>query len=108
PDVGLAYGRDVVFHSDMPPQLDGPAPDTCAWNVMPYEEFLEDSCRLGHTGIQAPAVVVRTALHRLVGGYLKELPHTADTEIWLRLAAHGAVGVLDADQAFRRLHRQNM
>ena len=41
----------------------------------------------GHTPIQAPTVVVRTSLHRQIGDYLLELPHTADTEIWLRMAA---------------------
>jgi glycosyltransferase involved in cell wall biosynthesis len=108
PDIGLAYGRDIVFDTHLPPRLDSPTLDTCDWRVMPYEEFLEHSCRLGHTGIQAPSVVTRTALHKQLGGYLGELPHTADTEIWLRLAAHGAVGVLDADQSFRRLHPKNM
>jgi hypothetical protein len=107
-DIGLAYGRDIVFHTDLPPRSDSRNLSTCDWTVLSHGEFLENSCRLGHTGIQAPSVVTRLALHKQLGGYRKELPHTADTEIWLRLAAHSAVGVLDADQSYRRLHRQNM
>jgi hypothetical protein len=75
---------------------------------MGYEEFLERSGRQGHTGIQAPTAVVRTTLHHAIGGYLPELPHSGDTEIWLRMAAHAAVAELAADQAYRRLHDRNM
>ena len=75
---------------------------------MGYNEFLDRSCRLGHTPIQAPTAVVRTSLHRQIGSYLPELPHTGDTEIWLRMAAHAAVCELDADQAFRRLHADDL
>jgi hypothetical protein len=75
---------------------------------MGYAAFLDRSCRLGHTGIQAPTALARTSVHRAIGGYLPELPHSGDTEIWLRLAAHGDVAELDADQAFRRLHTANM
>jgi hypothetical protein len=75
---------------------------------MDYEEFLAASCRLGHTGIQAPTAVVRTSVHRAIGGFLPELPHSGDTEIWLRMAAVSRVAALDADQAFRRLHAHNM
>jgi hypothetical protein len=59
--------------------------------------------------ITSPEVVVRTSLQKKVGGYDPRLPHTADLEIWMRLAAHADVGyVQGADQAFYRLHGQNM
>jgi glycosyltransferase involved in cell wall biosynthesis len=105
-DVGLAFGRDITFRDAPPAAVAGPA--QCAGRIWSYPEFLERSCRLGHTGIQAPAAIVRTSVHRTVGGYLPELPHSGDTEIWLRLAAHAAVAELDAEQAFRRLHQHNM
>jgi glycosyltransferase involved in cell wall biosynthesis len=107
PDVALAYGRDITFRHAPPLGITGSSAQ-CSGRIRPYREFLERSCRLGHTGIQAPAAVARTSTHRLVGGYLPELPHAGDTEIWLRLAAHGSVVELDADQAFRRLHTNNM
>jgi glycosyltransferase involved in cell wall biosynthesis len=107
PEVGLAYGSDITFRH-APPAASAPAAPFCTHRLMSYVEFLERSCRLGHTPIQAPTVVVRTSLHRQIGVYRLELPHTADTEIWLRMAAHSAVCELHAPQAFRRLHAKNM
>jgi glycosyltransferase involved in cell wall biosynthesis len=106
PDVSLAYGADIAFRG-VPPF--GIARTTCRGHrILGYAEFLERSCRMGQTGIQAPTAIARSSVHRAIGGYLPELPHSGDTEIWLRLAAHGDVAELDADQAFRRLHTGNM
>lgn len=107
PEVGFSYGRDVTFQH-APPVDARPFPARCSHRVIAYGEFLERSCRLGQTGIQSPTVLVRTSVHRAIGGYLPELPHSGDTEIWLRLAAHSPVVELHADQAFRRLHAHNM
>jgi glycosyltransferase involved in cell wall biosynthesis len=107
PEIGLAYGRDITFRHT--PPLNAPRSSTyCGHRIFRYAEFLDRSCRLGHTPIQAPTAIVRTSLHREIGDYMVELPHAGDTEIWLRMAAHGAVCELDADQAFRRLHSNNM
>jgi glycosyltransferase involved in cell wall biosynthesis len=107
PEIGLAYGRDIPFR-DAPPIIGAPFPRVCPHQILDYPTFLERACRLGHTGIQAPAAIVRSSVHRAVGGYLPELPHSGDTEIWLRLAARAPVAELQADQAFRRLHSRNM
>ena len=107
PDVALAYGRDITFR-ERPPGLTDGAAVNCGHTIIDYGEFLRRSCGLGQTGVQAPTVVVRTALHQRVGGFLAELPHAGDTELWLRLATQGDLCELDADQAFRRLHAKNM
>jgi glycosyltransferase involved in cell wall biosynthesis len=107
PDVGLAYGRDITFRH-APPLGAARSSAFCTYRIIQYPEFLARACRLGHTAIQAPAAIARTALHRTIGGYREELPHSGDTEIWLRMAAHAPVAELDADQAFRRLHDANM
>jgi glycosyltransferase involved in cell wall biosynthesis len=107
PEIGLAYGRDITFRH-MPPREAARSSTYCGYKIFTYAEFLDRSCRLGHTPIQAPTAIVRTALHREIGDYMVDLPHAGDTEIWLRMAAHGAVCELDADQAFRRLHTNNM
>jgi hypothetical protein len=106
PEVGLTYGRDITFRGT--PPVDAVRPASGAVRIMYYMEFLGAACRRGDTGIQAPTAVVRSSLHRIVGGYRAELPHSGDTEIWLRLASHAAVAEIDADQAFRRLHAANM
>ena len=58
--------------------------------------------------VPSPTAVVRTSLQKKLGGYLANLPHTSDMEMWLRFAAHGNVGVIAADQAVYRLHSANM
>jgi hypothetical protein len=107
PQVGFAWGPDITFRH-APPAASASTAAYCTHRIMSYFEFLERSCRLGHTPIQAPTVLVRTSLHREIGDYRPELPHTADTEIWLRMAAHCTVCELHAPQAFRRLHDKNM
>jgi glycosyltransferase involved in cell wall biosynthesis len=106
-EVGLTYGRDITFR-DAPPLLPNTGGKYCGHRILTYLEFLDISCRLGHTPIQAPTAIVRTALHREIGAYRPELPHSGDTEIWLRMAVHAAVAELDVVQAFRRLHTANM
>ena len=52
---------------------------------------------------------MRTSLQKRVGGYDARLPHAADMEMWLRLAANADVGFIrGVDQAYYRLHEQNM
>lgn len=104
--VGFVYGRDIPFRDGAP--LPTPSAGAAPPRVFEYDAFLRNACRLGQTGIQSPTVVVRTTLHRAIGDYLPELPHSGDTEIWLRMAAAAPVAVLDADQAYRRLHAANM
>jgi glycosyltransferase involved in cell wall biosynthesis len=106
PRVGVVFGRDITFRDRIPTQP--VRTGTGAPKLYEYAHFLERACGLGHTGVQAPTVVVRTSVHHEIGNYLPELPHSGDTEIWLRMAAAALVAELDADQAYRRLHTGNM
>jgi GT2 family glycosyltransferase len=108
PEVTLGYGRDVSFTSELPPRQASMAAFHARDEVLEYRRFLEVSCNLGHTPIQAPTAVVRNAVQQQVGGFRQEHPHSGDTEIWLRLAAQGRVAFVDANQAFRRLHPGSM
>jgi glycosyltransferase involved in cell wall biosynthesis len=58
--------------------------------------------------VRTPTAVVRTELQKRAGGYLSELPHSADMEMWLRLSAHASVGILNEYQAASRYHGGNM
>jgi hypothetical protein len=107
PDVVLTYGRDIAFSAPQPPWHDARMQPE-SYRIYSYRELLETACRLGHTPIQAPTVLVKTDAHRAAGDYLVDLPHSGDTEIWLRIVSHGRVAALDAVQAFRRLHATNM
>ncbi len=107
PSVGFAYGHPVRFADGTSP----PAARTTVrgWSVWPGHWWLRRRFRESVSCITSPEVMVRTSLQRHVGGYDPQLPHTADIEMWLRLAAHADVGyVRGADQAFYRIHGQNM
>ena len=77
--------------------------------VWPGLEWLRIVCRLGHSVVSSPEVVVRTSVQQRIGGYLPELPHSGDAEMWMRFAVHADVAfVKGADQAFYRAHGANM
>jgi hypothetical protein len=58
--------------------------------------------------VPTPTAVVRTQLQQRLGGYRSDLTHSGDMEMWLRLAAHGSVGMLKDYQAVYRRHAGNM
>jgi glycosyltransferase involved in cell wall biosynthesis len=105
-DIGLTYGRQITFDSTWPDVV--PVVETCSWRVHAGAAFLEMASASAQNPVPTPTAIVRTSLQKAVGGYRKELPHTADLEMWLRLAARGPVGVLDTVQAVKRWHDRNM
>ncbi len=105
PEVGLVYGHPVSF-SDVPPTA---RTEASSWSVWSGDHWIRAQLRRGLSIIYSPEAVVRTSVHREVGWYRPELPHTGDLEMWLRIAAVASVGrVNGADQAFRRVHPQSM
>lgn len=79
------------------------------WSVWSGRWWLERRFRESVSCIASPEVMVRTSLQKQIGGYDPELPHTGDTEMWLRFAVHADVGYIrGVDQAFYRTHGQNM
>jgi glycosyltransferase involved in cell wall biosynthesis len=106
PDVVFTYGRAVTTES---PAFDSrQTPSDYRQRILSGREFWELSCAGAHNLVPTPTLVVRTSAQQSAGGYLADLPHTGDLEMVMRLAARGAVGVLDCDQAFYRVHGHNM
>lgn len=54
--------------------------------------------------VRAPGIVVRRSAYEDVGGYLTDLPHAADWEMWTRLAGHGPLMFVDEVLACYRRH----
>jgi glycosyltransferase involved in cell wall biosynthesis len=106
PDVGLVYGRQIMFHTEQPPPVPRLSPGRA--EILSGPDFLEMLCTSAANPVATPTAVVRTTLLHKLGGYRKELPHTADLELWLRFAVHSSVGVIDTYQAYKRMHCQNM
>jgi glycosyltransferase involved in cell wall biosynthesis len=107
PSAGFVYGRAVWVTDGTP--LPPARTRARGWSVRPGEWWLERLYRQGENPITSPEVVIRTSLLKRVGGYDARLPHAADMELWMRLAANAEVGFIrGADQAYYRLHQQNM
>jgi glycosyltransferase involved in cell wall biosynthesis len=107
PCVGFVYGRPLHF------QQGGPLPPARTtvqgWSVWSGHWWLERRFRGSQNCITSPEVVIRTSVLKRAGGCDMRLPHTADFEMWLRLAAHADVGyVRGVDQAYYRIHGNNM
>lgn len=106
PSVGLAYGRPRNFSGDAAPPAVVRRQRWRIWNGL---DWIGAQSRRGQSCIYSPEAVVRTQVQHQVGGYSTDLPHTADLEMWLRIAAVADVGHIDGpDQAFRRVHPQSM
>jgi glycosyltransferase involved in cell wall biosynthesis len=103
PRVGFVYGRCAVMRDGRP----RPAPKSGAgkWIVHSGQRWLAERCYQAVNCIRSPEVVARTSLLQRLGGYRIELPHTADFELWMRLAAYADVGyVRGPHHAFYRDH----
>jgi glycosyltransferase involved in cell wall biosynthesis len=107
PEVGFVYGRSLWC-------TDGAPWPTAqmrvrGWSVWPGQRWLKHLFRQAENPVTAPTLVVRTSLQKRVGGYDPQLPRAADMEMYMRLAANADVGFIrGADQAYYRLHEQNM
>jgi len=107
PEVGLVCGKQIVFQTNeellqcQPVRADG-------YRILDTPAFLKSFCAVGSNPVMTPTAVVRNRLLKELGGYRKELPHTADMELWMRIGVHASVGILEAEQAYKRSHGQNM
>jgi Glycosyl transferase family 2 len=107
-EAGFAYG-DVVRFQPGEPLPPARTPANARPRIRRGHDWIAAVCRAGRNFVVAPEVVVRTAVHKEVGGYSPALPHSADMELWLRLATRADVAWLPgASQAYYRIHQQNM
>jgi glycosyltransferase involved in cell wall biosynthesis len=106
-EIGLVWGQQIVFDTEVAP-IDRPVREKDAYRVVDGQSFVAELCETGSNPVNTPTAIVRARLLGEVGGYRSELPHTADLELWLRCAARSAVGILDAEQAYKRMHGRNM
>lgn len=107
PETGFVYGRPRVFRGNAPPPPVGTEP--ARWRTWPGREWFEIRCRCAANCVYSPAVVLRMSVVRKAGGFREDLPHTADFELWMRLALHADVGYIEGPfQAYYRDHAAGM
>ncbi len=106
--IGMVYGRTFHFHEEK--QLAALPTDkpVTKFDRYPGTVWLDKRFRAGYNVITSPEVVVRGTVHRAVGGYRRELPHSGDLEIWLRIAAVSDIAFLHHTQAYYRVHPSSM
>jgi hypothetical protein len=103
----MVYGRPFYFTTEAD-LLKAPTRQR-GWQRWDGADWIAGRCKAGFNVISSPEVVVRGDIQRSVGGYNPELPHLADLEMWLRIAAVADVAyVRGVPQAFYRKHGNNM
>lgn len=107
PDVGLCYGQQIVFENEIP-LTSAKSQESHLFEIISNQEFLAAVYQSGSNPVPTPTAIVRTTLQKEIGGYKSDLPHAGDLEMWLRFGANAAVSRLDAVQAFKREHQNNM
>jgi glycosyltransferase involved in cell wall biosynthesis len=106
PEVGMTYGIAAIILEE-----DDPSPEqervTAETRILDGAQFLQRCIETGNV-VPTPSAVVRTSLQQQLGGYDPQLPHSGDLEMWMRFAANGSIGVVNAVQAYYRRHSSSM
>ena len=106
PEVGLTYGMALMMHDDGP-ELGIGDPLDPEFAVVPGWLFLRRMVDYGNA-VPSPCAVMRTSVQHRIGGYDPQFRHTSDVDMWMRAAAVGPVGVVNAIQGLYRWHNTNM
>jgi len=105
PSVGLVYGHPLHFSGERHPN---PRRTPSGWVVWPGRVWLEERCRTGINVITSPEVLMRRSVVDRVGGQ-RDLAHTHDMEMWLRIASVSDIAYIEgADQAWHREHGNSL
>jgi len=105
--VGMVYGRPLLAYAGRP--LPSPAGRWRTTDVWRGADWIRRRCRTGHNCISSPEVVVRTSVHRQVGGYDPACTHASDLNLWLRIAAVSDIAYIrGVPQAIYRIHPGSM
>jgi FkbM family methyltransferase len=106
PEVALTYGMALMLHDDGPELIIGDPHDP-EFAVVPGWLFLRRMFDYGNA-VPSPCAVMRTSIQHRIGGYDPQFKHTSDVDMWMRAAAVGCVGVVNAVQGLYRWHATNM
>lgn len=106
PEVSMTYGMALILHDDGPP-LEVEDVQDAPVSVVPGKELLHSICVNGNL-VPTPSAVMRTSVQHRIGGYNPMFKHTSDVDTWLRAAAAGSIGIVNAVQGLYRWHASNM
>ena len=106
PDIGLVYGMALMLH-DHRPQLIVEDINEAPSKILAGHKFLQLICAYGNF-VPTSTAIMRTSVQHRIGGYDPQIKHTSDLDMWMRTAATGSIGFVDAVQGFYRWHDANM
>jgi glycosyltransferase involved in cell wall biosynthesis len=106
PEVHLAYGKAWIF-DEKPLKSMPPDPAAATYCIIPSLKFLKHNVFSGNPA-PSPAVVLRTAEQKRLGGYHQAMTHTSDMEMWMRFASQAPVAAIADVQGFYRVHEASM
>ena len=108
PQVGACFGQPIVTSDPSSEKYQAPAQGRC--QIVEPLAWLEGFCKQGTNlaGAGMTTGVMRTSVQKRCGHYRPELPHSADMEMWLRLAIFGPIGIVHSKQAYYRQHDKAM
>lgn len=106
PDMSMCYGMALMLWDEGEP-LTPEDPATSETRIIPGKDFIRRIFEHGNA-VPTPTAVMRTRVQHAIGGYNPLLKHTSDADTWMRAAAVGSIGVINAVQGLYRWHSQNM
>ena len=105
PEVGMVYGYAADFEGDVPAERQ----DSETWSLWTGPQWIAKISRRGRNMMFSPEVTLRRSVLAQLEGYDRDMPHSADMDMWMRAAALGGVGRINGpDQAYYRVHAANM
>lgn len=106
PEIGLVWGPFIEYRNGEPIPLAPPDVDNVGAEVLDAKSFIRNLAISNF--IHTATAVVRTSVQKRLGGYLPELPHAGDLEMWVRFALYSKVARVKTTQAVYRRHDSNM
>lgn len=74
---------------------------------VPYQGDIFDEVVTTRASIRTPSVLVTRELIAAAGGFDEEMPSAEDYDLWLRLALHSEVAIVDEPLVYVRFHDEN-
>ncbi len=106
PEIGLVWGPFIEYRNGEPLPVAPASADNAGAEVLDAKSFIRNLAVSNF--IHTATAVVRTSVQKRLGGYLPELPHAGDLEMWVRFALYSKVARVKTTQAVYRRHDSNM
>jgi glycosyltransferase involved in cell wall biosynthesis len=104
PEAGAVFCKDIFIDADGRTFGALELPQNLCYDVpLPYDTVLAALLKHKNAILRCPSAMVRASVYKELGGYNQdEFKNTSDLEMWLRIARHYPLGILDEHLFFYR------